>query len=45
MRNDLAYFRDQGLVKGNVRVEDVVDESFVNAALAQLGPYKKGSRA
>jgi NitT/TauT family transport system substrate-binding protein len=45
MRNDLAYFRDQGLVKGKVRVEDVVDESFVNAALAQLGPYKKGSRA
>lgn len=45
MRRDLDYFKSQGLVKGNVRVEDVVDASFVNAAVAQLGPYKPRAHA
>lgn len=44
MRRDLQYFKDQGMIEGNIKVEDVVDESFVTAALAELGPYKPGKR-
>ena len=40
MRKDLAYFKSQGIVTGNVRVEDVVDQSFVNAAVRSLGEYR-----
>lgn len=40
MRNDLAYFKSQGYVTGKIHVADVVDESFVRAAVAKLGPYK-----
>jgi NitT/TauT family transport system substrate-binding protein len=43
MRRDLQYFKDQGLIDGNVRVEDVVDESILNEALRDIGPYR-GSR-
>jgi NitT/TauT family transport system substrate-binding protein len=41
MRKDLAYFKNQGLVTGTIRVEDVVDESFVTAAVRSLGPHKR----
>ncbi len=40
MRKDLQYFKDQGLIDGNVKVEDVVDESILDDVLKQLGPYK-----
>jgi NitT/TauT family transport system substrate-binding protein len=40
LENDLAYFRSQGVVKGNVSVAQVVDTSFVDQADAALGPYK-----
>ncbi|HEV8021558.1 MAG TPA: ABC transporter substrate-binding protein [Candidatus Lustribacter sp.] len=40
MRKDLQYFKDQGLIEGNVKVEDIVDESILNDVLKQLGPYK-----
>jgi len=40
MRKDLQFFKDQGMIEGKVEVEDVVDESFVNDALKQLGTYK-----
>ena len=40
MRKDLQYFKDQGLIDGNVKVEDVVDESVLNEALKDLGAYK-----
>ncbi len=43
MRKDLQYFKDQGLIDGNVKVEDVVDESILNDVLKEIGPYK-GSR-
>jgi len=38
---DLAFYTEQGLVKGTVRLADVVDHSFVEAALQQLGPYRR----
>lgn len=40
LKNDLQYFKDVGLVKGKVSVEQVLDHSFVDAALKDLGPYK-----
>jgi NitT/TauT family transport system substrate-binding protein len=41
LRNDLAFFRQRGLVKDTrIRVEDVVDGSFVEAAVRALGPYQ-----
>lgn len=44
MRRDLQYFKDHGLVEGNVKVEDIVDESIVNEVAKEMGPYK-GPRA
>jgi NitT/TauT family transport system substrate-binding protein len=41
MKNDLAFYRTQGQVKGTVTVEQAVDGSFVAAALKELGPYKR----
>lgn len=40
MRADLAVFRGEGLTHGDVSVTDSVDESFVDAALKQVGPYR-----
>jgi NitT/TauT family transport system substrate-binding protein len=39
LKNDLQYFKDEGQVKGNVTVEQVLDRSFVDAAVKDLGPY------
>lgn len=41
LRADLAFFRATGDVEGIVRVEDVVDDSFAEAAVKDLGPYVK----
>ncbi len=41
LRADLETFRAQGLVDGPVDLDKVIDLSFLNAALAELGPYKK----
>jgi NitT/TauT family transport system substrate-binding protein len=41
LADDAAFYREQGLITGNIKVEDVVDESFVEAALKELGPYRK----
>jgi NitT/TauT family transport system substrate-binding protein len=38
---DLAFYTEQGLVKGAVNLDDVVDSSFVEAALKELGPYHR----
>jgi len=38
---DLAFYTEQGLVKGAVNLDDAVDGSFVAAALAELGPYQR----
>ena len=34
------FFRDEKLIDGSVNVDQVVDLSFVKAAVAELGPYK-----
>jgi NitT/TauT family transport system substrate-binding protein len=40
MHTDFDFFKTQGLIEGNVKVEDVVDDSFAAQAVRQLGPYK-----
>lgn len=40
LRKDLDFFKERGLIEGNVNVDQVIDASFVNAALKELGPYK-----
>ena len=37
---DLAFYSEQGLIKGRVNLDDVVDGSFVEAVLKEFGPYK-----
>jgi NitT/TauT family transport system substrate-binding protein len=39
LKTDLAYFREEGQVKGKVTVEQVLDTRFAEAALKELGPY------
>jgi NitT/TauT family transport system substrate-binding protein len=41
LAEDLAFYKEQGLITGDIRAEQVVDHSFVEAALKELGPYKK----
>jgi NitT/TauT family transport system substrate-binding protein len=38
---DLAFYTEQGLIKGKINLDDVVDNSFVEAVLQELGPYKR----
>jgi NitT/TauT family transport system substrate-binding protein len=37
---DLAFYREQGLIKGAINLDDVLDASFVEAVLKELGPYR-----
>jgi len=37
---DLAFYTEQGLIKGAVNLDQVVDGSFVEAVLKELGPYR-----
>jgi len=41
LADDLAFYKEQGLITGDIRAEQVVDDSFVEAALKELGPYRK----
>ena len=40
---DLAFYKEQGLVEADVKIEQIVDHSFVEAALQRLGPYRNES--
>jgi len=40
LRKDMQFFKDRNLIEGNVTVDQVIDHSFVAAALKELGPYK-----
>ena len=40
LKKDLDYYKEQKEIKGKVEVEQLVDMSFVEAALKDLGPYK-----
>jgi NitT/TauT family transport system substrate-binding protein len=41
LADDLAFYKEQGLITGDIKADQVVDHSFVEAALKELGPYKK----
>ena len=42
MRRELAFFKEKGLVQSQtIKVEDLVDMRFVEAAVKELGPYKR----
>jgi NitT/TauT family transport system substrate-binding protein len=41
LKHDFAFFGEQKLITGSATPEQVVDNSFVDAAVAELGPYKK----
>ena len=40
LKNDLAFFKEQGEVKANVTVEQALDHSFAEWAVKELGAYK-----
>ncbi len=41
LQKDYAFFKEQGLLTGSATVDQVVDNSFVDAALRDLGAYKE----
>ena len=43
LENDLQFYKDDGQVTGKVSVLQVLDNSFIDAALKDLGPYKAAS--
>jgi NitT/TauT family transport system substrate-binding protein len=40
LAHDLAFYREQGLIKGTINLDEVVDGSLVEAVLKELGPYR-----
>jgi NitT/TauT family transport system substrate-binding protein len=38
---DLAFYREQGLIRGAIRLADVLDASFADAVVKELGPYRR----
>jgi hypothetical protein len=40
MQKDWQFFKDTGQISGKVTVDQIVDLSYVNAAVASLGPYR-----
>lgn len=41
LQHDLDFYASQGLIDGKVSLNDIVDFSFVDAALKTLGPYQQ----
>ena len=41
LQKDFDFFKEQGLLEGQVTVDQVVDNSFVEAAVKELGTYKR----
>lgn len=42
MQKDLDFYRQQGLIPGNIKAADTVDLSFADEVVKQLGPYRRG---
>ena len=40
MLNDYDFFKGRGLIKGHVTVDQVIDNSFADAAVRKLGSYQ-----
>ena len=41
LAEDLEFFRAAGQIEGSVTLEQALDSSFAEAAVAQLGPYQR----
>jgi NitT/TauT family transport system substrate-binding protein len=41
LADDLAFYKEQGLIEGAVMLDQLVDQSFVEAVVRDLGPYRK----
>lgn len=41
LRKDWQFYKEAGLIRGDITVEQIIDTSFVDAALKDLGPYKR----
>jgi len=41
LAEDLEFFRAAGQIEGSVTLEQALDNSFAEAAVAQLGPYQR----
>lgn len=44
LRKDWQFFKDQEMLSGKVTPDQVIDTSFVDAALKELGPYKPAAK-
>jgi NitT/TauT family transport system substrate-binding protein len=40
LADDLQFYREQRLIEGDVKLEQLVDQSFVDAVVQELGPYR-----
>ena len=40
LQRDLDFYASQGLIEGKVDLADIIDSSFIEAAVRDLGPYK-----
>jgi NitT/TauT family transport system substrate-binding protein len=40
LRKDWEFYKAEGIIKGNVTVDMILDQSWVDAAVKELGPYK-----
>jgi NitT/TauT family transport system substrate-binding protein len=40
LAHDLAFYAEQGLIKGAMNLDDVLDFSLVDAVVRELGPYR-----
>lgn len=41
MRNDLAFYKQQGFIEGEITADAVVDDSFPTEVMRRLGRYRK----
>ena len=41
MKNDMEWFVAAGRMKEPVKMDDIIDTSFAEAAVKQLGPYRR----
>jgi NitT/TauT family transport system substrate-binding protein len=44
LQRDWAFYKAQGFIKGGVTVAQLIDKRWVEAAIAELGPYKPKAR-
>lgn len=41
LARDLAFYTEQGLVKSKIDINSLIDHSFAQAVVSELGPYKR----